>query len=75
LFGLKVAVQRATTAKGEQYGHAYYNNWRESVQDYALFFNRYLANIQTSDKYFEFLKQNYAEDPNYVNKLKTIVSK
>jgi len=73
LFGMKVARQRATTAIGEQYGHAHYDTWLESVQDYALFYNRYLSNIPTREKYFDYLRQNYAEDPNYVNKVKKII--
>ena len=37
LFGMKQARARATTAKGTQLGHAYYDNWKESVTDYALY--------------------------------------
>jgi len=73
LFGLKVAKGRPTTNKGENRGHAFYNNWRESVQDYALYVSAYLNNIRDEKDYFNYLKQNYAEDTTYVTKLKQII--
>lgn len=75
LFGMKVATKRPTTNKGEEHGHAYYENWKESVVDYAFYSAQYLSNIKTESQYFEYLSQSYAEDPNYVNKLKKIISK
>jgi len=74
-FGMKEAKRRPTTNKGTENNHAVYNDWRESVQDYAMFAAAYLNNIRTEDEYFEYLRQNYAEDPNYVNKLKAIIIK
>ena len=41
LFGLKEAKIRATTAVGTNLNHAYYNNWKQSVIDYALYQNAY----------------------------------
>jgi flagellum-specific peptidoglycan hydrolase FlgJ len=73
LFGMKVATKRPTTNKGEENGHAYYENWRESVVDYAFYSAQYLSNIKSEAEYFEYLKQSYAEDPNYVEKLKQII--
>ena len=73
LFGMKVATKRPTTNKGEENGHAYYENWRESVVDYAFYSAQYLSNIKSEAEYFEYLKQNYAEDSNYVDKLKEII--
>jgi uncharacterized FlgJ-related protein len=75
LFGMKVATQRPTTNKGENNNHAYYDTWRESVQDYAFYSATYLNKLKTEDDYFEFLSQYYAEDTNYVNKLKNIIEK
>ena len=69
LFGMKQAMKRSSTNKGEQFGHAYYDTWRESVLDYALFQCKYLSDINTRDEYLQYLRQNYAEDPNYYNKL------
>jgi hypothetical protein len=73
LFGMKVATRRPTTNKGEENGHAYYDNWKESVQDYAMFAAAYLNNLKTEDEYFDYLGQNYAENPNYVKQLKFII--
>jgi flagellum-specific peptidoglycan hydrolase FlgJ len=75
LFGMKVATRRPTTNKGEDNGHAYYNNWRESVQDYAFYSAVYLNGLNSEEDYFTFLSQYYAEDPNYIDKLKNIIQK
>ena len=74
-FGMKVATKRPTTNKGQENDHAYYNSWRESVQDYAMFVAAYLNDIRTEKEYFEYLKQNYAQDTNYISKLKNIINK
>ena len=46
LFGMKQARARATTAKGTQLGHAYYDDWKGSVTDYALYQAAYLNKLQ-----------------------------
>lgn len=69
LFGMKVATKRVTINKGENRGHAYYDDWRESVFDYAFYNSTYLHSINTEDDYFNYLK-NYAEDSLYVKKVK-----
>jgi uncharacterized FlgJ-related protein len=75
MFGMKEAKLRANLAKGTNRGHAYYETWQESVIDYALYYSSYLRSIKTEGEYFEYLKQNYAEDPTYVQRLKQIISK
>lgn len=70
LFGMKVARSRPTTAIGEYSGHAMYDDWVSSVIDYALYQSAYLRKLKTEDQYYEYLSQHYAEDPEYVNKLK-----
>jgi uncharacterized FlgJ-related protein len=75
LFGMKEAQIRATLAQGTSRGHAYYNTWQESLYDYAMYYNAYLRKIKTEDEYFEYLRQNYAEDPTYVQRLKQIIKK
>lgn len=75
LFGMKVATKRPTTNKGEERGHAYYDNWRESVLDYGFFSAQYLSDIKTEKQYLDYLKENYAEDPNYVNKIIKLIDK
>lgn len=73
LFGMKVARKRPTTNKGEENGHAYYDNWKESVQDYAFFQAAYLNDIKTENQYMQYLQTNYAGSPNYVNLLNDII--
>jgi uncharacterized FlgJ-related protein len=75
MFGMKEAKLRANLAKGTNRGHAYYETWQESVIDYALYYSSYLRSIKTEGEYFEYLRQNYAEDPTYVQRLKQIISK
>lgn len=74
LFGLKQATQRPTTALGTDNNHAYYDNWRESVLDYAFLQAAYMHDLKTEDEYYQYLGQYYAEDPNYVTSLKQIVN-
>ena len=73
LFGMKQAYQRANLAAGTNRSHAYYDNWEDSVIDYALYYSTYLYKLKTEKEYYEYLRQNYAEDTEYVNRLKTIV--
>lgn len=75
LFGMKEAKIRINIARGTNRGHAYYHNWAESVMDYALYSSRYLSKINTEEEYFQYLQQHYAEDPNYVDRLKRIIEK
>jgi len=75
LFGMKQARIRPTTALGTNIGHAYYNDWKESVYDYALYQAAYLKNAKTEDQYFEYLGSNYAEAQHYVRALKRIIRK
>jgi len=65
LFGMKQARQRCTTAKGTNLNHAYYDNWKESVMDYALFQSAYLRKLKTEAQYLKYLDRNYAEAQNY----------
>lgn len=65
LFGMKEARARATTAVGTQLGHAYYDHWKESVTDYALYQAAYLNKLRTEKKYLNYLERNYAEAKDY----------
>jgi len=73
LFGMKEAKVRPTTARGTKRNHAYYDNWKESVLDYTLYYASYLRNLQTEEEYFEYLDASYAEDTDYVSILKKII--
>ena len=75
MFGMKEAKLRSNLAKGTNRGHAYYETWQESVLDYALYYSTYLYKLKTEGEYFEYLRQNYAEDVTYVQRLKQIIKK
>lgn len=75
LFGMKRASRRVSTAKGSNNGHAYYDNWKESLYDYAFYQCRYLGNIKTEKEYYSYLNASYAEDTSYIGKIKTIINK
>jgi len=68
LFGMKEAKNRPTTAIGQNNGHAVYENWEQSVMDYALYQSKYLSRFSEKE-YLEYIKQNYAEDGRYVDTL------
>lgn len=74
MFGMKLAKNRpqvySYVTKNGYIGHG--NNWKESVINYALFQAAYMRKLN-KDQYYAYLKDNYAEDPNYVKKLKKIV--
>lgn len=75
LFGMKEAgVGRPCTAKGTANNHAYYDTWQECVQDYAFYQAAYLKNIKTQEQYLQYLGENYAEDSNYVAKIKAMIN-
>lgn len=75
LFGMKEARRRITTAGGTSRNHAYYDHWRESVYDYAFYQSRYLHNVSSEAAYFQYLQASYAEDPNYVSKVKQTIER
>lgn len=74
MFGMRVAKQRPTLADDKNTGYASYQHWRSSVLDYAYYQSRYLKQYNTKEKYLNRLGQVYAEDPNYVSKLKILMN-
>lgn len=75
LFGMRNPGIRSTTSKGSRFGYAYYDSWRESVLDYALFSAYNSKNIKTENEYFQFLGKIYAEDSSYISTLKNVIEK
>lgn len=72
LFGMKEARQRPTTALGTQLNHAYYDNWRDCVLDYAIWQSSYARRL-TKEQYLDLLNEMYAEDNSYKDKLKILL--
>lgn len=72
LFGMKRPRVRPTYAVGENRGHAVFEHWQDSVKDYRLYSHLYM-DFDSEWQYYNYLARVYAEDPNYVNKVKYII--
>lgn len=65
---------RPTTAIGSRYGHARYQHWKKSVDDYLLWQKMFKRTpIETREEYFKLLGRSYAESKQYVSILKWIM--
>lgn len=80
--GMKIACRRPTTNDGQWKGYAIYRDWRACLNDYILWQNNSISNWQknnlnkqiTENDYFNILKNTYAEDSLYTQKLKNIIN-
>ena len=70
-FGMKEPCKRCTVSLGKKKGYASYKNWVWSVLDYALWQQHCAPNL-SEEEYLEFLGEIYAEDKDYVEKVKSI---
>jgi uncharacterized FlgJ-related protein len=73
LFGMKLPEQRSTTATGEQYNHATYTSWRQSVIDYKIWQDRVLTKVKSRRAYLKYLSKYYATDKQYVTLIKKMI--
>lgn len=73
LFGMKLPKQRSTTAIGEQYNHAEYTSWRQSVIDYKIWQDRVLTKVKSRRAYLKYLSKYYATDKQYVKLIKQMI--
>jgi len=73
MFGMKLPERRQTTAVGENRNHAKYTDWIQSVRDYKLWQDQMIHRAPTKRAYLAYLKRNYAEDKNYIKKIKQII--
>ena len=78
LFGMRKAYQRPTTRIPADIdfcfeSYAYYHNWQYSVFDYALWQSSFARNLSETE-YLDLLKRTYAEDDEYISKIKKIIS-
>lgn len=72
LYGMTLAKSRPTLAIGVRNGYAVYRTWQESAIDYALWQSSFARNLSEED-YYLILKRLYAEDEEYVNKVKNVL--
>ena len=75
LFGMKEAKVRIHTAKGTKNEHAYYENWVESVYDYAFYQSTYHSDKKNERQYYNALDKSYAESKNYSETLQKIIDR
>jgi uncharacterized FlgJ-related protein len=75
IFGMKVPAQRFTFCNNPyDYGnYAKYDDVESCILDYKAWQQTYAYHIRDENVYFAFLAEVYAEDKNYVNKLKKII--
>ena len=74
IFSLRKASNRPSTAIGhDEEGYCIYEDWQQSVLDYALYQTTYTRPIKTREQYLQYLKLSYAEDTNYVSSLIQII--
>lgn len=73
LFGMKLPERRSTTAIGEQYNHASYTSWRQSVIDYKMWQDKVLTKVKSRRAYLKYLSKYYATDKQYVKLIKQMI--
>lgn len=76
-FGMRVAAQRFTFAiNSHDYGsYAKYESIEDCILDYKAFQIQNALFITTDAEYFKLLSSIYAQDENYISKLKQIIKK
>lgn len=72
--GMKISSQRISTTGQGKGEYKDYTNWQECTTDYIFWMNHYQAHKLNRNEYFNLLGKIYAEDPEYVKKLKGIIS-
>ena len=77
LFGMKKAYKRQTcrNTTNIKAGYAEYKNWQLSVLDRILWDISKWSEKPTKQEYLSMLGRTYAEDPQYIEKLKVISEK
>lgn len=76
IFSMKVAATRFTFAINDHdFGnYAMYESYSDCVLDYKAWQKQCAYLINDEDRYYELLGRIYAEDPQYVSKLKSLVA-
>lgn len=72
IFGMKRSSSRISTHNGEQFGHAMYNNYYDSVLDILFWQNSYGRNLN-QEQYLHLISEIYAEDKEYKNKILKLI--
>ena len=67
IYGSKVQIKKFRKTAG----YAVYNTWQDGLADYKLWQEEY---FKLSERYLEFIGNNYAEDPVYVQKIRNMIN-
>lgn len=73
-FGMKHPRQRLTMSMGEKNGYAHFRSWAHSILDYALWQKRYAYDLNEQE-YLQKIGSVYAEDEEYIRKVKSLTKK
>lgn len=73
-FGMKHPRQRLTMSMGEKNGYANFRSWAHSILDYALWQKRYAYDLDEQE-YLKKIGSVYAEDEEYIRKVKNLTKK
>ena len=73
LFGMKRPRVRKNVATGENFNHATYNNWVDSVRDYKLMQDELGYSSLNVDGYFKKLDTDYCPGCNYSKNIKSMI--
>ena len=73
-YGMRLALQRITTAKGSNLNHAVYESVEQATLDRLLFETKYLHGL-SREQYFQYLDRVYVTGDNYSKTLKQIIKK
>ncbi len=72
-YGMREPGKRVTMSKGESYGYASFDTWKDCILDRLYYNCLYLNDIKTEEQYYQYLDNSgYAEDPNYISKVRKI---
>lgn len=72
--GMKIPRQRISTTGQGKGEYKDYANWQECTTDYIFWMHHHQAHKLNRNEYFNLLGKIYAEDPEYAEKLKGIIS-
>jgi hypothetical protein len=72
--GMKNPRTRVTTSNQSKGEYKSYDDWQECATDYLFWMFSHNVDKLSDDEYFKYLGKIYAEDPNYIPKLKKIIS-
>lgn len=71
--GMKVSQSRVTTSGRGKGDFKLYKDWQECVTDYMFWQFSHNTDKLSDSEYLEYIGKIYAEDPNYISKIKKIL--